>query len=124
MRTIISIFAGLITSYLLLSPARINNMGEASFPISPGEMLVWQHRALHTPIDVNGTIAILAALLFPLLMLWLAAPRITARLYRHRKPILITSAAAVLILAALCAYAMYEEASPRIRAAQNPYLKP
>lgn len=124
MRPAITILAAVITSYLLLSPARINILENFTFAIPPGEMLVWQHRHLYNPIDVPGTIAILAALLFPLVMLWIAAPRITATLYRHRKRILITSAAIFLVLAALCAYAMYQEASPRIRAAQNPYLQP
>jgi hypothetical protein len=124
MRPTIAILAAMMTSYLLFSPARIHISEGFRFPIAPGNMLVWDHRFLHTPIDVFGTIAILAALLFPLVMLWLAAPRITATLYRYRKAILITFGGVFLLLVAYCALAMYMEASPRIRAAQNPYLQP
>ena len=87
-------------------------------------MWVWSHGFRHTPIDVQGTIAILTAFLFPLGMLYIVAPRITATIYRHRKAILITSATVIIFFGVICGWMAYSYYNPRIGAAPNPYLKP
>jgi len=124
MRPLLAILAALITSYLLFSPARIYIVDGCRFSVEAGQLLVWQQKSFHTQIDVLGTFAILAAFLFPLGMLYIVTPRITATIYRHRKAILITFSAIILFLVCLCAWAIHEEATKNIRYAPNPYLKP